>query len=1057
MLFLGVQKAVSLTGVNSLINVPIYHAISPLPAAPVITSQPADSTICEGSDASFSVIASGSGLTYEWFVDNGTTVSSIVNNTVYTGQGTSELQISGADQSYNQYKYFVEISNGVDPLVRSDTALLATDLLPVIQTQPAKDVICESSDASFEVSATGTSLTYQWYESTDGVNFNPITEDYEINGYAYFETSKLRIFNVDRSANNNKYRVVISSGACTPGVQSENALLEVKDYTEITAQSQDITVCEGTEASFSVTAGGSDLTYQWKVDMNDGNGYVDISGSDTKYSGALTADLKKTTTIAASDDGTSYKVYVSGYCYPSEESDPIALNVNASAQITTQPSDTTVCEDDSTSFAATVSGNSLGYQWKKSTDGISWTPLQNDGVTYDGVDTRRLTILKAGVAMNTLRFRVDVNSNCSPVATNAAYISVLSKPAPSISGDALAFPLICGGQTVNLDGNPGSSGSGTYILHEWSGDTENLDKSDAQTASFYSRDKGSYTLTYTVTDDNNCVGHDEVELVYHRPESDFTSDATPECGTLTVTFENQSSQETTNYLWDFGDGNTSIAENPVHFFKNNSPSGQIEYYSIALEAIEFINPQLSCRDTSSYVITVYPETAPEIVLDTAAGCAPFEIEMYTLPGASTYKWYFGDGESDSLTHAVTHTFINRGGLPEIYETVLVTTSSLGCSASDTVEITVHPIGTTNFKAEPDIVNEFPEGGSTEIIFDNQTDVGPWTFTYSFGDGNTLETMSYDDIVHTYTAPGIFTVKLVARTDYCIDSASTVVTINPIAPVIGFSSLTEGCHPLVVEFSNTTKFASEYNWQFGDGFTSTQSSPTHTFNQPGTYTVKLIATGSGGISQETTDIIVHPTPQVFFSLAPDSVYVNNVPVKFFNMTSYADEYLWNFGDYGIVNEESIAANDNTSTETDPTHIYKYEGWKNVSMKASNAYCQDSITVEDAVKVLAAGDILFPTAFSPGTEPTGGDVQNLSDPAAKNSVFFPGITKQVEEYKLYIYTRWGERVFQSNDINTGWDGFINGKRAAQGVYIWKVAGIYSNGAPFSKSGDVTLIWQ
>jgi PKD repeat protein len=356
------------------------------------------------------------------------------------------------------------------------------------------------------------------------------------------------------------------------------------------------------------------------------------------------------------------------------------------------------------------------------------------------------------------------------------------------------------------------------------------------------------------------------------------------------------------------------------------------------------------------------------------------------------------------------------------------------------------------------VNEFPEGGSVDITFDNQTSqVGPWGFTYDFGDGNTYETLSYDDVVHTYTSPGVFTVKLIAQTEHCIDSVSSVITINPIAPIVSFSSVTEGCHPLPVTFTNDTKFATEYTWQFGDGFTSTLASPSHTYSQPGTYTVKLIATGAGGISQLTDEIKVYPTPQVFFSYAPDSVYVGNVPVKFFNMTSYAETFLWNFGDYGIVNDDTVAAANNTSDESDPTHVYTYEGWRDVSLKVSNENCQDSMIVEDAVKVIASGEILFPTAFSPGTEPTGGDIRNLVDPSAKNSVFFPGITKQVEEYHLYIYSRWGELVFSSNDINIGWDGFINGKRAAQGVYIWKAAGIYANGFPFSESGDVTLIWQ
>ena len=81
----------------------------------------------------------------------------------------------------------------------------------------------------------------------------------------------------------------------------------------------------------------------------------------------------------------------------------------------------------------------------------------------------------------------------------------------------------------------------------------------------------------------------------------------------------------------------------------------------------------------------------------------------------------------------------------------------------------------------------------------------------------------------------------------------------------------------------------------------------------------------------------------------------------------------------------------------------------------------------------------------------------DPNVVNSIFFPGVNKQVDEYHLYIYNRWGERIFQSHDINIGWDGYIRGSLAAQGVYLWKVTLVYKNGSPDSLAGDITLLWK
>ena len=93
------------------------------------------------------------------------------------------------------------------------------------------------------------------------------------------------------------------------------------------------------------------------------------------------------------------------------------------------------------------------------------------------------------------------------------------------------------------------------------------------------------------------------------------------------------------------------------------------------------------------------------------------------------------------------------------------------------------------------------------------------------------------------------------------------------------------------------------------------------------------------------------------------------------------------------------------------------------------------------------------------PNGGYIDPTDpsvDPNYANSIFFPGVNKQVQEYHLYVYNRWGELIFQSNDVNIGWDGYIDGKMMAQqGVYVWKGSGKYANGKSFVHVGDITLL--
>ncbi len=221
-------------------------------------------------------------------------------------------------------------------------------------------------------------------------------------------------------------------------------------------------------------------------------------------------------------------------------------------------------------------------------------------------------------------------------------------------------------------------------------------------------------------------------------------------------------------------------------------------------------------------------------------------------------------------------------------------------------------------------------------------------------------------------------------------------------------------------------------------------------------IRLTASGPGGTALASQIINIWESPNVAFNSAPDSVFVKDKPVNFFNLSGGATDFFWDFGDY---DEDGVAAPGNFSDAVDTTHIYFTEGWKDVKLVASNEHCADSITIT-AVKVIPKGQLEFPTVFRPSMSgPNGGYVDPTDptvDPNYANSIFFPGVNKQVQEYHLFVYNRWGTMVFQSADINIGWDGYNqDGVLAAQGVYFWKVTVVYKNGAPDTDRGDITLL--
>ena len=191
-----------------------------------------------------------------------------------------------------------------------------------------------------------------------------------------------------------------------------------------------------------------------------------------------------------------------------------------------------------------------------------------------------------------------------------------------------------------------------------------------------------------------------------------------------------------------------------------------------------------------------------------------------------------------------------------------------------------------------------------------------------------------------------------------------------------------------------------------------------------------------------DVIVAQTrAQAFFTLNPSTVFVPEQPVTFFNLSSFADQFIWDFGD------------ETGSTEENPQHQYLEEGMFDVQLIATNdVNCPDTFRLPAAVEGVLGGEIVFPNAFTPNPNGSNGGVYDPT--SVTNDIFFP-IFEGVSEYHMMIFNRWGELIFESFDVNIGWDGLYRDQPAQQDVYVWKVNGKFTNGSRFSKVGDVTLL--
>jgi hypothetical protein len=256
------------------------------------------------------------------------------------------------------------------------------------------------------------------------------------------------------------------------------------------------------------------------------------------------------------------------------------------------------------------------------------------------------------------------------------------------------------------------------------------------------------------------------------------------------------------------------------------------------------------------------------------------------------------------------------------------------------------------------------------------------------------------------------------------------------------SATAGCIPLRVKFTNSSVAWDSCRWIFGDGGYSTEKDPAWLFDVAGEYRVILRVYGPGGSESSSARVLnVYPRPKARFEIEPQAPIIPDDQIRFINYSMDAVRFRWEFGD-GKVSEA-----------LEPEHKYSRYSSYNVRLIAwSEQGCTDSLLLTNAFAVSGCF-INFQNAFIPNADgPSGGNYSTKSDEAAQ--IFHP-VTSGVSDYQLRIFSKIGILIFESNDINTGWDGYHKGQLCEAGVYIWKVRGTYKNGEPFVKMGDLTLL--
>lgn len=444
-----------------------------------------------------------------------------------------------------------------------------------------------------------------------------------------------------------------------------------------------------------------------------------------------------------------------------------------------------------------------------------------------------------------------------------------------------------------------------------------------------------------------------------------------------------------------------------------------------------------------------------------AGCFPLQVTFSDLVlNATQYIWNFGDNGSGPIDQnhpdyesfhigplpgstgfTQSHTFNTVG----TYRVMMIAIDPSSCNIRDTSYLNIR-VGDLRANLAADIVKLAP-CEAFNYRFDNQSTTDPsrpftdTSFVWDFGDGSPGVIAGLNSLTHAYANPGTYDVRLVLRdTAYCNNPDSLTITVRVAANVeAAFETPPSGCAPYTATFNNTSVGGLSFEWDFGDlasgpDNTSTLVNPTHLYNSPGTYRVRLVANDPNTCNLTDTTyftISVNALPDAQFTFTPTTPQVNT-PTVFANQSSpNAVRFEWNFGD-----GETLE----TTSRANVTHQYNSTGTFNACLIAFTAAgCSDTLCLPVSSIIEPALDV--PNAFTPNS----GDINSV----VKVRGF--GIAKM----RFIIWNRWGQKVFETNDRNIGWDGRVKGAVQPMDVYAYTLEVEFFDGTKASKKGDITLI--
>jgi gliding motility-associated-like protein len=535
---------------------------------------------------------------------------------------------------------------------------------------------------------------------------------------------------------------------------------------------------------------------------------------------------------------------------------------------------------------------------------------------------------------------------------------------------------------------------------------------------------GDYNVKLVVTDVNGCKDSTTKNkyIKVHTVKAAFkVNDSISSCTPFEVIFTN-TSLYSSSVKWFFGDGTSSTLAQPTHYYS------AIGTYIAKLVAT---GPG-GCIDSITKTIIVYPSTAT-LTYAPLIGCSPLTVTFRaSTPGPVTYIWDLNDGSTESTTDSILVYNYLLGGdfLPKV-----ILEDQTGCqipvTGIDTIFVTRSVV---KFGASDSL---FCDAGTVNFT-DSTTSNGVITsYQWNFGDGGTSAAQNPS---HNYTAPGLYTVRLiVTTTNSCADTLIKTNYIKVVAsPVIDITGNTPTCMQQKLTFKGIVvqpdTSSLKWFWNFGNGNTAIVQNPLpQRYDTAGNYPLKLIVINSSGCT-DTVDqnVLIYPLPAI--NAGPDKILIVGASFAINPTGSAVINYLW-------TPSTALSCTNcyNTITNTKNTIAYTIK-----VTDANGCINRDTITI---IVVCNDKNVFIPNTFSPN-----GD--------GNNDRFYPRGTGLFSIQNMRIFNRWGELVFQKanlfpNDALAGWDGRYNGKLANTDVYTYIIDIVCENSAILTYKGNIALL--